>query len=181
MDPVRIITKYYQPESLSFRVLLLHSQAVAQKAIEIAARLNLLKTTIDFIREAAMLHDIGIFYTSAPEIGCAGNLPYICHGFMGHNLLLVEGLPKHGLVCERHTGAGLTLEDVDQFKGLLPRRPMQPISLEEKLIAYCDKFFSKDPMKPGEEKSFEEVLAGIGRFGEDKAKIFTEWHHRFNP
>ncbi|TSA34362.1 MAG: phosphohydrolase [Porphyromonadaceae bacterium] len=181
MDPVRIITKYYQPESLSFRILLLHSQAVARKAIEKAKQLNLTGPDIEFIREASMLHDIGIFYTSAPEIGCFGDLPYICHGFKGHNLLLAEGLPKHALVCERHTGTGLTLLDIDRIDGLLPRRPMEPISLAEKLITYCDKFFFKDPMNLEEERPFEEVLEGISKFGEDKSEIFKEWHRQFNP
>ena len=180
MDPVAIITRYYHPESLSFRILLSHSQAVAKMATLKSIQLNLDKTEIEFIMEAAMLHDIGIFYTSAPEIGCTGDLPYICHGYKGYNLLLSEGLPRHALVCERHTGTGLTLQDIDKLGGLLPRRPMEPVSLAEKLITYCDKFFSKDPMNLGEERPYEEVLKGISRFGEDKAKIFIEWHRRFN-
>lgn len=180
MDPVRIITKYYKPESLSFRTLFIHSQAVARKAVEKAIKLNLTGADIEFIREASILHDIGIFYTSAPDIGCLGDLPYICHGFKGHNLLLAEGLPKHALVCERHTGTGLTLKDIDHLDGLLPRRPMEPISLAEKLIAYCDKFFSKNPMHFEEERPFEAVMEEISRFGKDKAEIFKEWHLQFN-
>lgn len=180
MDPIGIIAKYYQPESLSFRTLLLHSQAVARKAVEKAIKLNLTGPDIEFIKEASMLHDIGIFYTSAPDIGCMGDLPYICHGFKGHNLLLAEGLPKHALMCERHTGTGLTLKDIDHLDGLLPRRRMEPISLSEKLIAYCDKFFSKDPMHLEEERPFEAVVKEISMFGEDKAEIFKEWHLQFN-
>lgn len=179
MDPYRIIAKYYQPESLSYRILMGHSQAVAEKAVNTASRLLLDAAEIEFIREASLLHDIGIFYTYAPDIDCHGDLPYICHGFKGHNLLLMEGLPKHALVCERHTGTGLTLEDVDKFDGLLPRRPMVPISTAEKIIAFCDKFFSKDPDRLSEEKSLEEVLEGISKFGEEKAKIFIEWHQQY--
>lgn len=181
MDPIQIIKKYYQPGSLCFRVLFFHSQAVARMAVEKAKQLDIKESHIDFIREAAMLHDIGILYTSAPEIGCFGDLPYLCHGYRGHNLLLTEGLPRHALVCERHTGTGLTLADIRQFDGLLPERPMEPISLAEKLIAYCDKFFSKDPAHLEEELPFETVLEGILRFGKEKGKIFTEWHSLFNP
>jgi uncharacterized protein len=181
MDPIRIIKKYYPPESLCFRVLLFHSQAVARMAVDKAKHLDINGSDIDFIQEAAMLHDIGISYTSAPEIGCFGDLPYLCHGYMGHNLLLTEGLPRHALVCERHTGTGLTLADIRQLDGLLPERPMEPISLAEKLIAYCDKFFSKDPMHLEEELPFETVLEGILRFGNEKGKIFTQWHSLFNP
>jgi uncharacterized protein len=180
MDPIQILGKYYEAGSLSFRVLLQHSQAVANKATEIATHLNLTDREIGFIQEAAMLHDVGIFYTQAPKIGCTGELPYICHGFMGHNLLLAEGLPRHALVCERHTGTGLTLEDIGQFGGLLPLRPMEPISLEEKLVTYCDKFFSKNLDRLGKEKTYDEVLESISKYGEDKKHIFSEWHHQFN-
>ncbi|MFA6125999.1 MAG: HD domain-containing protein [Bacteroidales bacterium] len=180
MDPYRIIAKYYQPGSLAFRILQIHSEAVAKKACHIAGKLNFAQTDIEFIREASLLHDIGILFTDAPEIGCFGELPYICHGYKGHDLLLSVGLPKHALVCERHTGAGLTPGDIDKFGGLLPQRQMEPISIEEKVIAYCDKFFSKDSMDLCIEKPFESVLESISRYGEEKGKIFREWHRQFN-
>jgi uncharacterized protein len=180
MDPIGLINKYYLSESKALRILLLHSQSVTRKAVSIAIRLKLSTGEIDFIREAAMLHDIGILYTHAPEIGCTGKLPYICHGFMGHDLLVSEGLPMHALVCERHTGAGLSIADIDRFDGLLPHRPMEPISQAEKLIAYCDKFFSKDPKHIENEKTFDEAFVSVAKFGENKGKIFREWHLMFS-
>lgn len=181
MDPYRIITKYYDPAGLAFRILSIHSQSVANKAVGLAKKLNFSEMDTGFIREASILHDIGIFYTSAPEIGCTGELPYICHGYLGHNLLLSEGLPKHALVCERHTGTGLSLSDTLRFDGLLPARPMEPVTIEEKLIAYCDKFFSKDPEQLETERPIEDILKSLSRYGEDKANIFREWHRQFNP
>lgn len=180
MDTQQIIARYYTPGSLSSDILITHSQSVAQKAIAIALKMNLSGPEVEFIREASMLHDIGIFYTSAPEIGCTGNLPYICHGYKGHDLLVEEGFPLHALVCERHTGTGLTPADIEGFNGLLPRRPMEPVSLAEKLIAYCDKFYSKDPGKLTQERTFEEALKGIARFGAEKTNIFMGWHRQFN-
>ena len=180
MDSIAIISKYYPPNGLSFNILINHSQAVSKKAVEIGKKLNLGEADLSFIGEAALLHDIGIFYTSAPEIGCFGDLPYICHGFRGYNLLWAEGLPKHALVCERHTGTGLTLYDIDSLNGLLPRRPMEPISLTEKIIAYCDKFFSKDPVHYGVERSFDSIVKDLRRFGEEKVKIFEQWHRQFS-
>ena len=164
MDTNLIISKYYPPGSLSFHVLKTHSQAVARKAVKLAGRMNFSDQEMEFIHEASMLHDIGIFYTSATDIGCMGDLPYICHGYKGHDLLLTEGLPLHALVCERHTGTGLTLTDIDKFNGLLPRRPMEPISESEQLIAYCDKFFSKDLKNLEVERSFESALRGITKY-----------------
>ncbi len=60
-----------------------------------------------------MLHDIGIFLTNAPHIGCYGDKPYICHGYLGREILDKEGLPGHAMVCERHVGAGLTVTDIE--------------------------------------------------------------------
>jgi uncharacterized protein len=47
-----------------------------------------------FIQEAALLHDIGIFLTNAPKIHCFGDYPYICHGYLGAEILRKEGLDK---------------------------------------------------------------------------------------
>ena len=66
----------------------------------------------DFVYEAAMLHDIGVYLTHAPSIYCTGEEPYIRHGIIGAELLRNEGYPKHALVCERHTGTGLTVDDI---------------------------------------------------------------------
>jgi uncharacterized protein len=181
MDALSLIAKFYQPESLSYQILLSHSLVVAEKATHIAKRLNLSETEIQFIREASLLHDIGILYTNAPSIGCSGDLPYICHGFKGCDLLISEGLPKHALVCERHTGVGLTFSDIDQLDGLLPPRLMVPQTTSEKIIAYSDKFFSKDPDRISVEMTFESALEAVTRYGESKGIIFTEWHHQFNP
>ena len=96
------------------------------------------------MEEAAMLHDIGIFLTHAPSLGCNGPHPYLKHGHLGCKLLEKEGLPKHALVCERHVGVGITRKDVLDHKLPLPAKDMLPLSLEEKIICYADKFFSKN-------------------------------------
>ena len=61
-----------------------------------------------------MLHDIGIFLTHAPQIGCHGDKPYICHGYLGRELLEKEGFPRHAIVCETHVGVGLTIADIEK-------------------------------------------------------------------
>jgi uncharacterized protein len=45
-------------------------------------------------------------------LGCHGDRPYITHGIIGAELLGNEGLPGHALVCERHIGVGLSIEDI---------------------------------------------------------------------
>ncbi len=179
-DPHQIIRKYYPANSVAAEILTIHSEAVARKAATIAACLNLEKDVTAFIHEASILHDIGIIFTHAPDIGCFGEYPYICHGFKGHDLLVGEGLPLHALVCERHTGTGLTIEDIDNQHLPLPKRMMVPQSLPERIIAYSDKFFSKDPHRLQQEKSVDEVVASMRRFGSDKAAKFLEWHQEFH-
>ena len=107
MNPIDIIDKYYPEENELRHILLTHSQSVADKALQIADRHPELKLDRDFLREGAMVHDIGIFLTNADTIFCFGDKPYICHGYLGADLMRSEGFPRHALVCERHTGAGL--------------------------------------------------------------------------
>src|SRR5664279_4650174 len=121
-----------------------YGKAVANKALEIAARLSHKNPDCRFIEEAALLHDIGIFLTNFPKIGCFGPHPYISHGYLGRELLEKEGLSAHALVCERHVGVGLTIEDINDNLFPLPLRDMRPQSLEEKIICFADKFYSKN-------------------------------------
>ena len=90
-----------------------------------------------------MLHDIGIIYCDAPKIYCNGTHKYIEHGYLGAELLRREGFPKHALVAERHTGTGITIEQIEREELPIPERDYCPQSLEEKIICYADKFYSK--------------------------------------
>ena len=88
-----IIDKYY-PAGCTRRVIYIkHCRQVTDLAIEIAHRKHL-PLTDEKIEEAAMLHDIGIFLTDAPDIGCNGKEPYIMHGVLGGKLLREEGLSE---------------------------------------------------------------------------------------
>ncbi len=180
MDPLRIIEKYYDSNSTSYDILVAHAEAVAKKSLQIAGRIGYGRPDIVFIEEAAMLHDIGIFMTNEPGIGCQGDKPYICHGYLGRELLEKEGLPRHGLVCERHVGVGITVEDIDRRGLPLPRRDMRPLTLEEKIICFADKFFPKKLDSLGRERPLEEVRESIARFGPDKLKIFDKMSVLFN-
>ena len=128
------------------------------------------------MEEAALLHDIGIFLCDAPDICCTGTLPYICHGVEGRRLLEAEGLPRHALVCERHTGSGLTVDDIVRQGLPLPHRDMTPQTLEEKLVCYADKFYSKSGDIQAE-KPFGRVLKSIARHGKDAEARFLSLHH----
>ena len=103
MNPLTLIDKFYPEENELKHILLVHSRSVTDKALALAKKHPELDLDLNFIEEAAMLHDIGIFLTDAPDIQCFGTHPYICHGYLGADLVRKEGFPRHALVCERHT------------------------------------------------------------------------------
>jgi uncharacterized protein len=180
MDPVEIIAAHYQPGSALYELLISHSRLVAQKALAIARNLMGWNLDLDFLQEAAMLHDIGIFMTKTPELGCTGNLPYICHGYLGRALLEREGLARHGLVCERHVGVGITEAEIQTRNLPIPLRDMTPQTMEEQIICYADKFYSKNGHgHPVLEKSAEAICLGLSTYGQDKVDRFLSWHRQF--
>lgn len=179
MDPIQIINKYYRPESRAYNFLVQHSRMVAEKASLIAGRLKQPAPDMEFIREASMLHDIGIVLTDEPRIGCFGTKPYICHGYLGREILEKEGLPRHALVCERHIGTGLSLADIEEHDLPVPKRDMRPVSVEEQIICFADKFFSKSPEFLRTEKPLERVRKDIAKFGGMHLRQFEYWLNIF--
>ena len=173
MIPVEIIKKYYQEESDLYKILLEHSFSVADKSLSIAQMHPELNLDIAFIYEAALLHDIGIFKTKAADIHCYGTYPYICHGYLGSDILNAEGLPRHALVCERHTGTGLSLESIIKNNFPIPKRDMLPQTPEEQLICFADKFFSKT--NPQKVKSIDKIKKNLSKHGEESVKKFDNW------
>lgn len=172
IDYNSIIERYYKPGNGDYKLLVAHSRQVAELTKLLCERLIAKHCPIDedFVYEAAMLHDIGMFKTNAPSIFCYGTEPYICHGIIGKKLLDSIGLYRHALVCERHTGAGLTAEEIIAQNLPLPHRDMVPQSLEEKVVCYADKFYSKSHIVPA--KPIEKVRAQLSKFGEGTMQRF---------
>ncbi|MFR9165643.1 MAG: HDIG domain-containing metalloprotein [Dysgonomonas sp.] len=173
MNPLEIIEKYYEKNTELYSILTNHSRSVTEKALLIAQNHPELKIDTQFVSEAGMLHDIGIFETYAPSIQCFGTHPYIAHGYLGSEIMEKEGYPKHALVCERHTGAGLTLEEIVAQNLPVPHREMMPVSIEEKVICFADSFFSKTRL--GQEKTVDDVVKSLSKFGDRSVKQFREW------
>lgn len=127
-----------------------------------------------------MLHDIGVVLCDAPGISCFGTEPYIRHGLMGAEILRKEGLERHARVAERHTGTGLTIESIRLQNLPLPLQDFSPETMEEKLICWADKFFSKTPSKLTLEKTSEQVIAMLSRFPDGNVERFREWSLLFD-
>ena len=179
MDPFSIIDKYYAPGSRLSSLLKDHGAKVARKSLEIAKTLPH-ELDLDFIEKAAILHDIGIFKTRSESIGCQGDLPYVCHGFLGREILDREGLdPGFGLVAERHTGAGITLSNIIRNDLPLPRRDMVPLSMEEKIICCADKYFSKSPDNRNQAMTAGKITKKLEKISPDHAQRFAGWAREF--
>ena len=185
MQPLELINKYYNDHAQARSILIAHSHQVATFAVAVAEHVMQSEPVDkDFVEQAAMLHDIGMLYTDTPKLGCHGDQPYISHGIIGAELLCKEGLTRHALVCERHIGVGLSIEDI-KVQGLpLPLRDMRPQTLEEKIVAYADLFFSKTDLSFSKtregKRSVEKVREALARHGQYKVAIFDKWHKRFN-
>jgi uncharacterized protein len=179
MDPIAILKEFYRPGSRLFEMLLAHSRRVAAKALQVADGISGNGLDRGFIEEASLLHDVGIFLTDTPSLNCLGQHPYVCHGVLGRALLEEKGFPRHGLVCERHVGVGITAGEIRSLGLPLPERDMVPVTLEEEIICYADKYFSKSVGAVDREKSVEAVAANLARYGREKAERFLAWVKRF--
>jgi uncharacterized protein len=182
IDPEAIITRFYPAGDPVRDLLLRHGELVARKDLDIIDRAPWVDADRSFVVQAAMLHDIGIGRTRCPELGCTGTLSYVCHGVAGRKILDALNLNRHGQVCERHVGVGISASQVARQHLPLPLRDMLPLSVEERLICYADKFFSKTD-NGRHEKSVDEITAGLGRYAADYADRFMALHRLFteNP
>jgi len=179
MKRLELIDRYYAGHAEARKILVAHSHLVAKMAVAVARRVGRAQPVdIQFVEQAAMLHDIGMLYTDTPVLGCHGDQPYIAHGVIGAELLRNEGLPHHALVCERHIGVGLSIEDIEAQGLPLPLRDMLPQTLEEEIIAYADLFFSKT--RKGM-RTIEKIRKSLARYGAEKVVVFDSWHARFKP
>lgn len=163
MDYLSIINKYYADNDPLRALLLKHSRQVADRCLEIVKKHQELPVDVQFLEEAAMLHDIGIFRCNAPTIYCYGTEPYLRHGPIGGELLRNEGFPRHARVAERHTGTGLP--------------GYEPETLEEEIVCYADKFYSKS--HPDRVLTVAQTAESLERFGHDGVLKFLAWAKRF--
>lgn len=177
MDYQELIDKYYPDDDELRRLLLRHSRQVADRSLLISMRHPELRLDETFLEEAAMLHDIGIRWCHAPGIYCNGEEPYICHGLIGGRLLREEGFARHAQVCERHTGTGLTREQIVSQNLPLPHQDFTPQEMEEQVICYADKFYSKS--HPDRILTVVQAAQSLEKFGAEGVEKFLGWAQMF--
>lgn len=175
-DIFEIINFFYPEEDDLKRTLLKHSEQVRAKALELASKTSV-PLDLSLLAAGAMLHDIGIRKCHAPGIFCTGELHYLRHGLAGAAMLREYGnarnvsLEPYALICERHTGSGLTAEDIRKQALPLPEQDFLPLSPEEKMVCLADKFFSKSGDMA--EKDFAAVQRSMAKFGSASLERFN--------
>lgn len=183
IDYEALIAKYCGDNAALQHILLTHSRQVADRALMIlhAHPEWVASGEVDpiFVEEAAMVHDIGVVLCNAPKIHCLGTHAYIEHGYLGAEILRQEGLPKHAAVAERHTGTGITIEQIMREQLPIPLLDYTPRTLEERIICYADKFYSKT--KLGEDKPMSKIRQHMWKYGSDAVRRFDEMQQLFEP
>lgn len=177
MSPLELINKYYPVDSDLRRLLLVHSWSVAIKSLEVAHRHPELRLNRKLLFEGGLLHDIGVFLTHAPTICCNGTAHYLLHGCYGGLLLRKEGYEALARISERHTGTGLLPEDFIREGLPVPTVGVQPETMEEKVVCYADKFYSKSSV--GKVKTPEQIYLGLKKYSQTSADRFAAWHKIF--
>lgn len=148
-EAIKLLRKH-APNEKSFKKVLEHGRAVQKAALEIAKGTSL---DLEFVKGAALLHDIGRFKCKPEEI--------IRHGLYGARILTQEGFPEYALMAERHIGAGISKDDITEQRLDLPSKDFLPVSREEKLIAHADNLISGTNRIPVE-TAVERFKKGIG-------------------
>jgi len=174
----RIINSYYDDNPELKEILIRHSTSVRDMALSVAAHHPELHADTEILDNGSMLHDIGIVFCDAPGIGCHGTHRYILHGRLGAELLREEGYETYARIAERHTGTGITMQMIEQQHLPLPKKDFSPETIEEKIICYSDKFFSKTNLQ--HTKTADEVRKSLAKFGEESVHRFDIWHEMFS-
>jgi|SRR3989344_8175347 len=169
------LLKKHIKSNLVFILILSHGKAVQKLALQHAMKIK--GVDIQFIKTASLLHDIGR-YKYAPKTKYSYK-----HAYYGGQILRRENLPLHARVAETHIGFGITKAEVIKQKLNIPKKDFMPITKEEKIICYSDKFakgskvmtkaeikarFSKEISK-GYVKRFDKLGQEIERLKKGKA------------
>ena len=90
---------------------------------------------------------------------------------------MISNLEAYARICERHTGTGITAEEIRNQKLPVPERDYLPETPEEKLVCLADKFYSKSGgMK---EKSISRIRQSMLKFGVDSVARLEEMCRMF--
>jgi uncharacterized protein len=142
-----------------------HSVKVAEKALEIASRIDK-DLDMELVGRGALFHDLGKARTHE-----------ITHGKLGAEMGASLGLPPEiTAVMEKHIRGGLSADEAIELG--LPVKDYTLSSLEERIVIYADRLVdiitdgivSIADEKEAEER-FEEILRNIPKYGKNERTL----------
>jgi uncharacterized protein len=168
------LLKKYSDSEEHYNIVLSHSLLVLSKSVNIIAQKKLYnKVNFDLIISGCLLHDIGAFEFMKNFNKIQKN--YLKHGIIGGKILRKEELKKEALIAERHIGSGLSKKYIIENNLPLPKKDFLPITLEQKIICYADKFHSKSNKKD----TLGSIKKEMKEFGEEPFRRFLELEKMF--
>ena len=167
------LLKKYSSSPKDFEIVTDHSLAVLGKALEIIRKKKIYRIDLDLVIAGCLLHDIGAF-KFMKNFHLKQN-DYIKHGIIGGKILRKEGLNKIALIAERHIGAGISKKETIGNNFPLPKKDFLPVTLEQKLVCYADKFHSKS----GKKDDLENIRKEMKGYGKDVFERFKELEKMF--
>jgi uncharacterized protein len=177
-EQIEALHHKHAPTPAAFGLVYAHCRIVHDVARQLLDRGRpTLELDADLVRAGALLHDIGVYRLCGAD-GRLDHAGYLRHGLLGHELLAAEGLPEAlARFCSRHTGVGLSRDDV--FRQRLPLPPGDYLAEtgEEQLVMYADKFHSKTD--PPVFRTADAYAVSVRRFGPAKEAAFAALRARF--
>ncbi|WP_089154176.1 HD domain-containing protein [Micromonospora sp. NBS 11-29] len=169
-EQIRALHEDLAPTADAFRIVWTHCRIVCDIAEGLLDRHGA-DLDVDLVRAGSLLHDVGVYRLHGPD-GRFDRENYVRHGVLGHALLREAGLPEPiARFCSRHTGVGITREDVRRQRLPLPVADYTPVTAEEELVMYADKFHSKTT--PPTFVSAATYATIVTRFGPHQAARFA--------
>src|SRR5258708_18938368 len=110
-DQIRDIHTKYAPDESTFTLVFTHCQIVWEIAKQLIEANNI-AIDVSFVHVGCLLHDIGAYRLKVKNEPFGGR-DYIRHGLVGYDILKTEGFDE--AICriaERHTGVGITIEEI---------------------------------------------------------------------
>ncbi|NQU83128.1 MAG: HD domain-containing protein [Parcubacteria group bacterium] len=102
----------------------------------------------ELLENGALIHDIGVYFCFDEDFNPDKSAPaYFYHGREGEKFLRLQGIKDDKLIrfSSVHIGVGITKEDIKREGLDLPNKDFIPLSLEERILTYADKFHTKSP------------------------------------
>jgi uncharacterized protein len=167
LKEIETLHKKYAPNDRLFDLVFTHCKIVRDIAVQIAIDKKL-SVNEELLITGALLHDIGT-YAFIEQFEKTGESKYYQHAVAGYQIVKNEGVPED--VCkivQHHMRLGLTKEQIKYESLDIPLEDYSPVTTEEEVVMYADKFHSKKPQF----NSYESYLSFIQQFGKEQVVKF---------